>query len=232
LKRCLGESNLVPVEEIVEISYDAERTVKKDNGVNFRIVADARSTPATIAPGPSSSPATGQVRTRCELGAKLTSVDPSAVRVDKPEGTVSDGDWQYKPFNVTGVLFWSWPVTGLKTGTHTLTLLIRPALPGESRTPGVSLDDTVPYTITVTVEGNMIQRMADWVGNNKAAFAVIGAALLGLIGWLTGALTAFLRLFRRGKEPAEEGDTPSEPTTAKKTVTKRATAKKAPAKKL
>jgi hypothetical protein len=191
VRDCLGGSTRRSPVRSVQIDYPTRVVAAKDNAFAFQAVADARSQPVPpTAVIPSAEARAARVVTHCQLGAKLEALDETTLRVGAPAGESSGDGWQYKAFDESGNVNWTWPVTGLSVGTHELVVSFRPI--SSARQPrNLNLDSTVTYSTHVTVTGSTVEKTSSWVAQNKGPLSVIGGFLLAAV---LGLLTAISKI--------------------------------------
>jgi len=181
---------------IVAVDLDEARTV----AVNIRINEVAR----RDIPDDGDN-TTEQILVRCALGARLVPVTDN-IEAD-------DLDWQHQEFTATGELDWAWTITATHPKTAQVRLELRPALAASEGGYVIPVDDrdspSTKYTIDITVEASVLDKVNAWVSDNSGKVTAIGAfaavVLGGLIGWLAKTRGALRELRAAGTPPPSRG---------------------------
>jgi hypothetical protein len=191
-----------------QVDYPRQLTVASGEAATYLAAVDIRANPlppSQVLPGPMLNSAPVQVK--CVLSARL--VPPPDKSLD-----VAGKDWATREFTPTGVATWNWPVTGVTSGAHPLTLELQPAVAvdaGQLLQPNDNSPYLSSYVTTVQVNASGLKRLSEWWNSNwPAALGVLtalGAAVLAFLGWLQKLLELLRKLFR-GKVSETAGSGP------------------------
>ena len=170
----------------LDLAIDLNETISYDAAVDVR---DAPLPPDEVIDTGNGRATQESVSVKCTVAARLSAVG-DALEVEELSNETSGG-WVLQEFTPSGTLEWSWSVSAIHPVDQDLRLELRPAIVTEAETGdlGYSSTNQASFMTHVHIEATVLQSAAFWFETNwpmiTAIGLALGAAILGVIGWMT-----------------------------------------------